>query len=102
MYELEPVRRSYLNKDARLSEHDVADLSPVRADAFLQIPVVLAVGVDESSEFIEQSESLAAAIGRLGATVSFVRVPATSHYTMLDQWRPDSDLLTRFRSLLDI
>ena len=43
---------------------------------------------------------LAAVIKHLGAAVSLFRVPATSHYTMLEQWRPGSELLTRFRSLL--
>ena|SRR5689334_12013869 len=100
MYELEPVRRSYLNQDAKLSEADVAALSPARANTFLRIPVLAAVGDQESSEFIQQSEDLAAVIKHLGAAVSLFRVPATSHYTMLEQWRPGSELLTRFRSLL--
>lgn len=100
MYELEPVRRPYLNRDAKLRESDIAGLSPVQADAFLRIPMVAAVGDQESSEFIQQSENLVASIKRLGAAASFFPVPATSHYMMLEQWRPKSELLNRFRSLL--
>jgi arylformamidase len=100
MYQLEPIRRSYLNGDARLSEDDVTQLSPATAASFLNVPVMVAVGEEESSEFIHQSEDFVAVIKPLGATASFYRVPGTNHYTMLEQWRPASGMLNRFQTLL--
>jgi arylformamidase len=100
MYDLEPVRRSYLNDDARLSADDVNQLSPAAAASFLNIPVMVAVGEGESSEFIQQSKDFVRAMERLGATASLYRVPATNHYTMLEQWSPGSGMLSRFQTLL--
>jgi arylformamidase len=100
IYQLEPIRLSYLNKDLNLRKSDADKLSPTNAAAFLKIPVVVAVGEDESAEFIRQSEALVAAIESLGAEVAFCIIPATSHYTMIEQWRPDSDLLSRFKSAM--
>ena len=100
MYQLEPIRRSYLNGDARLSEDDACQLSPATAPGFLNIPVMVAVGEEESSEFIHQSEDFVGGIKPLGAMASFYRVPRTNHYSMLEQWRAGSGLLTRFQSLL--
>ena len=75
IYQLEPIRRSYLNSDARLSDDDVAELSPATSATFLNIPVMVAVGEEESSEFIHQSEDFVSAITPLGAVASFYRVP---------------------------
>ena len=100
MYQLEPVRRSYLNSDARLNEYDVSELSPATAASFLNIPIMVAVGEEESSEFIHQSEDFVRAIKTRGAMASFYCAPGTNHYTMLEQWRAGSGLLTRFQALL--
>jgi arylformamidase len=100
IYQLDPVRRSYLNREVRLNEEDVKQLSPATAASFLNIPVMVAVGEEESSEFIHQSEHFASAIKPLGAIASFYLVPGTNHYTMLEQWRTGSGLLTRFQALL--
>jgi len=100
MYKLEPIRLSYLNRDLRLKQEDVVQLSPAIAASFLNIPVIVAVGEEESPEFIHQSEDLAGGIKRLGAIASLHHVPGTNHYTMLEQWRPGSGLLTGFQALL--
>jgi arylformamidase len=100
MYELEPIRRSYLNRDLRLSGEDAIQLSPAAAASFLNVPVMIAVGEQESSEFIRQSEHLASAIQALGATASLFQVPRTNHYTMLEQWHAGSGMLSRFQALL--
>jgi arylformamidase len=99
MYQLEPIRRSYLNREARLSDDDVTRLSPATAATFLNIPVMAAVGEEESSEFIHQSEDFVDAIKSLGAIVSSYQVPRTNHYTMLEQWRTGSETLGRFQRL---
>ena len=100
IYQLEPIPRSYLNSDARLSDDDVAELRPATSATFLNIPVMVAVGEEESLEFIHQSEDFVSAIAPLGAGASFYRVPRTNHYTMLEQWRTGSGLLIRFQTLL--
>lgn len=100
IYQLEPIPRSYLNSDARLSDDDVAELSPATSATFLNIPVMVAVGEEESLEFIHQSEDFVGAITPLGEVASFYRVPRTNHYTMLEQWRTGSGLVTRFQTLL--
>lgn len=100
IYDLEPVRRSYLNGDARLSRVDVAQLSPATAVTCLKIPIMVAVGEDESSEFIKQSDNLVSALRLLGAMPTFYPIYGTNHYTMLEQWRPGSELLNRWNATI--
>ncbi len=100
MYELEPIRLSSLNADLHLEPDDVASLSPARLRSSASGPIVVAVGDQETSEFRRQSESFAHAMTSGGASAHLAVVPDANHYTMLEQWRPGSHLLTLFQSLV--
>jgi arylformamidase len=55
IYDLEPVRRSYLNRTLDLSPQDVAELSPIGLIPRQAVPLMLACGTHETSEFRRQT-----------------------------------------------
>jgi len=59
IYDLEPVRRSFLNKTLGFSDADVTGFSSVALTPVVRCPLLCAVGGDESSEFIRQTEEFA-------------------------------------------
>ncbi|HEX6143685.1 MAG TPA: alpha/beta hydrolase [Geminicoccaceae bacterium] len=56
LFDLEPIRRCYLNDVLGLDEAEARRLSPIRLDLPADVPVVVAVGGAESEEFLRQSQ----------------------------------------------
>jgi arylformamidase len=102
MYDLEPIRLSYLNSDLHLCATDVDRFSPLRLEPGAAGPLIVAVGALETAEFIRQAEEFADTLAAKGMRARLAIVPDTNHYTMLQQWRtPDGRLLSQFRSLVE-
>jgi arylformamidase len=100
MYDLEPIRLSYLNADLHLGPDDVAHFSPTRLEPTAAGPLIVAAGTGETAEYLRHATDFAAAMKAKGARAHLVVVPDIHHYTMLQEWRmPGSRLLTQFRSL---
>jgi arylformamidase len=59
IYELEPLRQTSINVEARLDMAEALALSPALKEPTVDAPLVLAVGGDESGEFKRQSQVLA-------------------------------------------
>ncbi|MSP90051.1 MAG: alpha/beta hydrolase [Alphaproteobacteria bacterium] len=60
VYELEPVRRCFLNKTLGFTDEDIAHFSPRTLAPTLRCPLLVAVGARESAEFLRQSRDFAA------------------------------------------
>ena len=94
LYDLEPVRLSFVNEKLGLSELDVAALSPLQLKPRETSPrLLMTMGAREGDEYIRQHNDLAAAwrpaIPHLVAPI----IPDTDHFAMratLDD--PDSDI----------
>lgn len=78
LFDLEPVTRSFQNDDLQLTPEEVAAYSPLRREPAIKAPLIVAVGGDETDEFLRQSRAFAARCG----TEAMV-VPATNHITIL-------------------
>lgn len=78
LYDLEPVTRSFQNDDLSLTAEEVARHSPLTRDLAIAASVIVAVGAEETGEFLRQSAAFAAKLG----TEPMV-VPATNHVTIL-------------------
>lgn len=78
IYDLEPVTRSFQNDDLRLTSQELAQFSPLLRDLDIAAPMIVAVGAEETGEFLRQSDAFAAQCG----TVS-MPVPGTNHITVL-------------------
>jgi len=85
LYDLEPMRRSYLNADLHLEERDPADLNP-RPSALRPGPdVLVAVGERETGEFVRQSREYSQRLHEAGRANQLMVLPRIHHYTMSRQ-----------------
>ncbi len=93
LFDLEPVRLSYLNGELNLGADDVARHSPLLLEPRVAAPLILAVGGDESDEFHRHGAELAATWGSKGADCRVMKMAGLNHFSILDGMRnPDSAL----------
>ncbi len=86
------------NADIRLDETEAARLSPVRLRPRTTAPLLVAVGADETSEFIRQTRLLwdAWPASRPPGDVAPLIVPARHHFSVVaDFGDPGSELVGR-------
>jgi arylformamidase len=81
LYELEPLRHTSINVEARLDAAAAARLSPALLRPTVDAPLTLAVGAYESAEFHRQSAALASAWPNCVAPDS---VPSANHFTVVE------------------
>ncbi len=83
LYDLEPVRLSFINAKLQLRKRDVADLSPaLHRPRDFTTRLLLTVGDEEGEEFRRQMEELAAAWRPHIRHLSTSIVPETNHFSM--------------------
>ena len=90
VFELEPLRDTYLNEKLNLSDIEIETLSPMRL-AIVDKPLALAYGTEELPALIANSRDFHAR-RRSGALIP---VPGANHFTILDELRGAEGLLTR-------
>lgn len=94
VYDLGPIRDTYLNEKARITEAEAAQLSPLR------LPVVpkrmdIAYGTAEVPPIVHDSRHLHGKRSDAGAAGMLIPVPEANHFTALDSLRDPDGLLTR-------
>lgn len=97
IYDLEPVRRSFLNMDLRLEAGAVPQLSPLRLVPALPSPAppyLLAVGERETDEYHRHMGSYAAALERQGVPVAVATLPGHHHFSLLAELAEPSSAIT--------
>ncbi len=103
LYDLEPVRLSFLNMDLRLDAGAVPQLSPQRLAAALPRPApsfLLAVGERETDEYHRHMAGYAAVLERHGAPVSAATIAGHHHFSLpAELARPDSEITKRVIAL---
>ncbi|WP_053042824.1 alpha/beta hydrolase [Thalassomonas actiniarum] len=82
LYDLSNMKQSYLNKSVRLSDDDVATLSPMFADTSGFPSVIVAVGEDETEEFVEQSQTYAKKLQASKSLDECLLLKSKNHYTV--------------------
>jgi arylformamidase len=93
LYDLEPIRLSYLNADLRLTPEQVSRLSPVHVVPARAGRLLLAVGGLEGSEYHRQTDDLAAAWRARGLGGDVMDMALHDHFSVAGQLeRPDSEL----------
>lgn len=94
LYDLEPVRLSFVNEKLSLSPHDVALLSPVKLRPRITSPkVLLTIGANEGDEWIRQMSDLVESWKKALPNIHGEIIPDTDHFSMraaLDD--PDSSI----------
>ena len=95
IYDLEPIRMSYMQKTLRFTPEDVSAFSPITLTPATGAPLTIAVGGDESEEFLRQSEALKEAWGKKGMDCSLIELPGINHFTILGEFADPASGLTK-------
>ena len=89
LFDLEPIRLSYLNSPLKMDIAEAGANSPLH----LRLPVVpmsVVFGASELPELVRQSEDYAAALIKAGRPARSLALPGEDHFSILEQLaRPD-------------
>lgn len=100
IYELAPIRETNLNDALKLTDEEVAELSPMRRPV-MHKPLAIAYGSAELPELCRQSRDFHALRSAAHAPGPLVPVPAADHFRVLEALRvPDGSLLRVAATLL--
>lgn len=83
VYDLEPVRLSYVNDAVGMDAAEAAANSPVRKKLQNPCPVILSYGDNETAEFKRQTDELHAALTDDGEDVSFQEISNRNHFDVI-------------------
>lgn len=94
IYDLEPIRHSYLNDKLGLDEAMGQRNSPVRHPGGVNKPVAIVAGSGELPLLRKQSADFAAHRAYYGLPVLYEEIPGANHFTMMDELASPSGRLT--------
>lgn len=93
VYELAPIRDTKLNAALKLTDAEVAILSPLRLPA-VEKPLAIAYGTDEVPALVHDSCRLYALREVAGAPGPLLPIAGANHFSILDELRrPDGELV---------
>ncbi len=96
VYDLAPMRLSYQQPLLAISEAEVADLSPLRRAPASAPPLLVAVGDQETPEFVRQQTALVAQWQALDLPIESLRAAQRDHFTIVDALLDADHPLTRW------
>ena len=82
LYDLTKMKHSYLNTSLKLSDEDVTTLSPIFADISDFPHSIIAVGEDETEEFIEQSRKYSSKLADSKKSHEYLFLEDKNHYSV--------------------
>ena len=83
IYDLEPIRLSYVNEPLGMTCQEAAENSPMGKMIRNHCPIVLAYGDDETSEFKRQTNEYRDFLSQSGETVSFSEIRNRNHFDVI-------------------
>jgi arylformamidase len=84
LYDLEPIRFTAVNQDVRLDAAAAQRLSPAQMRPTGAMPIVMAVGGNESDEFKRQNQLLLERWSNL-CPMQDIPLPGTNHFTVVEE-----------------
>jgi arylformamidase len=84
VYDLEPIRLSYHNKVLGIAAGEAAPWSPLHNLPERALPLLLAVGSEETGEFLRQQAEYATALHARGLAVREVGMAGLNHFSAVD------------------
>jgi len=94
VYDLAPIRDTALNVALKLTDQEVAELSPLRLP-IVHKPLAIAYGSAELPALVWDSRNFHAARKVAGAPGDLVAIDGADHFTILEQLRRPDGALTR-------
>ena len=102
IYDLEPIRHSYLNEKLRLDEAMSRKNSPVMQAAGAAKPLSLVVGSAELPLLRKQTSDFAGHRAKYGLPVSYEEIPGADHFTIMNaMMSPAGRITTLIRQLIE-
>ena len=104
VFDLEPLLKVSFNSDLGLDPQSARELSPIHLDPRLDVPLLLAAGADETSEFIRQSRGLWQSWPRCRPRTRNgpLFVPGKHHFSVLTEFAdPQSELFAATMDIFD-
>ena len=83
VYDLEPVRLSYVNEKVEMSVEEAMANSPLHHPLTNECPVVMAYGSNETAEFKRQTDDYRRQLAASGIEVTFREVPDRNHFDVI-------------------
>ena len=99
VFELGPIRDTYLNEKLRLTDEEIETLSPLRLPVVMK-PMSIAYGTAELPALMEDSRALHARRASAHAPGALLPIPRANHFDILDHLRARDGLITR--QILDL
>jgi len=101
VFDLAPIRETYLNEKLSLTDEEIATLSPLRLPVVAK-PLAIAYGTDELPALVVDSRDLHARREAAGAPGPLIPIAEADHFTILEELRrPDGALVGAARGLLE-
>ena len=101
LYDLEPIRLTFLNDVLALTPESAKRNSPLYLDPLADIPMILSVGEMETAEFKRHQAELYASWSAKGLAVEEVSAPGCHHYTIVEHFGdPESPLHRAMLSMI--
>ena len=95
LYDLQPIRLSFLNEDLKLNAESAKRNSPSALERKCLAPLVLAVGQKEGEEFHRQTNCLADAWKHIGNKPELLVMPDQDHFSIATQLGDSKSNLSR-------
>jgi arylformamidase len=99
VFELGPLRDTYLNEKLRLSDEEIVALSPLRLPV-VNKPLAVAYGTAELPPLVSDSRDLHAMRAAAHAPGPLLPVSGANHFTIMHELRDVDGVLTRQLPLL--
>ena len=101
--DLEPVRLSFRNEKLALTPEDVTRVSLLRRGALAHCPMVVAVGANETGDYLRQSRDVATWWKSRGAPCQLFELEGRHHFDTVLHWaEQSSDLFKAQYELMDL
>ncbi|MDB5618837.1 alpha/beta hydrolase [Tardiphaga sp.] len=94
IYDLEPIRHSYLNEKLKLDEAMSRRQSPLMQDGGPAAPLSIVVGGGELPILRQQSADLAAFRASHGLPVTYEEIPGANHFTVMAELESPTGRIT--------
>jgi hypothetical protein len=95
IYDLEPIRHSYLNAKLRLDEASSRRNSPMAQTGGVIKPLSLVVGDAELPLLRKQTADFAGHRAKYGLPVAYQEIPGADHFTIMDEMLSPTGRITR-------
>ncbi len=95
IYDLEPIRLTFMQETLGFTAEQVARNSPIGLTPATDAPLIVAVGGDESEEFLRQGETFTAHWAKQGVPCEMMVRPGINHFTILGEFADPESGLTR-------